>query len=172
MNSMMNLKHMGCCLLACLLLAALQACDNEDDVVEIFTEKTWKLVRVTNEDGKEQFYKGLWNSEKEEENSREALKLDGNFTLTFNLAEVEGETIGTCKAHGIKASIDDASVRVDGKDHTLGISGRIVGSETDKLARVFLNGLLNVYKYEGDSQSMTLYFKDGNTVRVMGFRAQ
>ena len=168
----MKLKHIGYCLMACMLLITLHACDNEDDVIEIFTDKTWKLTRIANEGGSEQFYKGLWNNENEEKSSREALKQKGTFTLTFNLAEVEGETIGTCEARGIRASINDASVSVDGKKHTMTISGKLSGSETDKLARAFLNGLLNVYKYEGDSQSMTLYFKDGNITRVMGFKAQ
>lgn len=168
----MKLKHIGYCLMACMLLITLHACDNEDDVIEIFTDKTWKLTRIANEGGSEQFYKGLWNNENEEKSSREALKQKGTFTLTFNLAEVEGETIGTCEAHGIKASINDASTRVNGKDHTLSIDGKISGTETDKLARAFLNGLLNVYKYEGDTNTITLYFKDGNTIKVMGFRAQ
>ncbi len=165
MNKLMNL------MLACLLIATLQACNNEDDVIEIFTDKTWKLSRLTNEGSSEQFYTGLWNSEQERESSWEALQQEGNFTLTFNLADVEGSVIGTCEARGIRASISDASVTADGKDHTLSISGRITGSETDKLASAFLNALLNVYKYEGDANSMTLYYKDGNTVRVMGFRA-
>lgn len=167
-----NLKSIAYCLLAVALSATLHACDNEDDVTEIFADKTWKLTRLTNEGGKGQFYSGLWSSEQEAENSQEALKQTGNFTLIFNLAEANGETIGTCEARGIRASINDASVSVDGKKHTLTISGKVSGSETDKLARAFLNGLLNVYKYEGDSQSMTLYFKDGNITRVMGFKAQ
>jgi hypothetical protein len=32
--------------------------------------------------------------------------------------------------------------------------------------------LQNVYKYEGDANSLTLYFKDGPTTRVMGFTPQ
>ena len=167
-----NLKSIAYCLLAVALSATLHACDNEDDVTEIFADKTWKLTRLTNEGGKGQFYSGLWSSEQEAENSQEALKQTGNFTLIFNLAEANGETIGTCEAHGIKASINDASTRVNGKDHTLSMDGKISGTETDKLARAFLNGLLNVYKYEGDTNTITLYFKDGNTIKVMGFRAQ
>jgi hypothetical protein len=40
------------------------------------------------------------------------------------------------------------------------------------LAKVFINGIQNVFKYEGDIHNITLYFKDGNTTKVMGFTAR
>ena len=52
------------------------ACNNEDDVMEIFNNKTWKLARIATEKGKEQFYQGLWNNETEEKASRELLKVE------------------------------------------------------------------------------------------------
>lgn len=165
------MKTIWICLLTVAALCTLSACNNEDDVMEIFNDKTWKLARLTTEGGKGQFYTGLWTNVTDEENSRNALLQEGNFILTFNLAGMnEGE--GTVEAHGIRANINNASVIVNGEDHTMSISGRISGTETDPLAKVFLNGLLNVFKYEGDTRSMTLYFKDGNTTKVMGFTAQ
>lgn len=168
----MNIKTIGSFLLMLAMLFTFSACNDEDDVLEIFNGKTWKLTRLTTEGSKRQFYEGLWGSEKEEESSREALKTKGYFTLNFNLAEVNGETTGTAEAHGIRASINNATVTINSKERTLGIAGKVSGSETDKLAKAFINGLPNVFKYEGDSNSLTLYFKDGNTTKVMGFAAQ
>ena len=140
--------------------------------MEIFNNKTWKLSRIATEKGKEQFYQGLWNNEAEEKASRELLKTDGNFTLNFNCAEVNGEVTGTVSAHAVKSSIDDATLKIDGKEHTINIGGKVIGTESDKLAKVFINGVLNVFKYEGDIHNLTLYFKDGNTTKVMGFTAR
>lgn len=173
MKRNINLKSLGMCLLACTALLVCNACNNEDDVMEIFTDKTWKLTRLTTEGNRAQFYDGLWSNDEEEENSYTALREEGNFTLLFNLAEDNnGGVFGTIEAHGIRASINNATVRIDGKEHTLSIDGRISGTENDKLGKAFLNGLLNVYKYEGDANSMTLYFNEGNTTKIMGFKAQ
>lgn len=48
------------------LLPLLSGCDNEDDVVGIFTGKTWKLSRLTNKGSNAQFYPNLWNNNEEE----------------------------------------------------------------------------------------------------------
>lgn len=45
------------------LLPLLSGCDNEDDVIGIFTGKTWKLSRLTNKDSNAQFYPNLWNND-------------------------------------------------------------------------------------------------------------
>lgn len=172
MTGKMNIKTIGSLLLTFVMLFTFSACNDEDDVLEIFNGKTWKLTRLTTEGSKRQFYEGLWGSEKEEETSRDRLKLDGNFVLDFNLANVNGETTGTAEAHGFQASINNARVVVDGNKRTISITGKVSGSEKDQLGRAFINGLPNVFKYEGDSNSLTLYFKDGNTTKVMGFAAQ
>ena len=52
------------------LLPLLSGCDNEDDVIGIFTGKTWKLSRLTNKGSNAQFYPNLWNNNEEEMNKR------------------------------------------------------------------------------------------------------
>ena len=94
------------------LLPLLSGCDNEDDVIGIFTGKTWN-----------------------------------------------SSVNGTWKADGASGSLS-ISVKVTG------------AAESDALAKAFISGLQNVYKYEGDANSLTLYFKDGPTTRVMGFTPQ
>ena len=50
----------------------LVACNTEDDVMEIFTGRTWKLVRITDESSQNQF--DFWNGdEAAQQNSLEGL---------------------------------------------------------------------------------------------------
>ena len=147
MKKRINIKSIGYALMMLTMLLGFSACNNEDDVMEIFNDKTWKLSRITTEKGKEQFYQGLWSNEAEEKASRELLKITENFTLNFNCADVNGEVTGTVSAHAVKANISDAILKIDGKEHTISISGKAYGSESDKLAKVFISGLFNVFKY-------------------------
>ena len=120
MKEKIKIKTIVCCLMMTSMLLGLGACNNEDDVMEIFNNKTWKLVRI----------------------------------------------------HAVNSSINDAVLKIDGKEHTISIKGKVIGTESDKLAKVFINGIQNVFKYEGDIHNITLYFKDGNTTKVMGFTAR
>ena len=61
-------------LLVLSLLPLLSSCDNEDDVIGIFTGKTWKLSRLTNKDSNRQFYSGLWQDEKAERKAEKHLR--------------------------------------------------------------------------------------------------
>ena len=63
MKEKIKIKTIVCCLMMTSMLLGLGACNNEDDVMEIFNNKTWKLSRIATEKGKEQFYQGLWNNE-------------------------------------------------------------------------------------------------------------
>ena len=174
MKEKIKIKTIVCCLMMTSMLLGLGACNNEDDVMEIFNNKTWKLVRIATEKGKEQFYQGLWSNESKEEIDRElnTFRAEGNYTLNFNCAEVNGEVTGTVNVHAVNSSINDAVLKIDGKEHTISIKGKVIGTESDKLAKVFINGIQNVFKYEGDIHNITLYFKDGNTTKVMGFTAR
>lgn len=116
----------------------------------------------------------MWSNESKEEIDRElnTFGAKGNYTLNFNCAEVNGEVTGTVNVHAVNSSINDAVLKIDGKEHTISIKGKVIGTESDKLAKVFINGIQNVFKYEGDIHNITLYFKDGNTTKVMGFTAR
>ena len=162
MKEKIKIKTIVCCLMMTSMLLGLGACNNEDDVMEIFNNKTWKLVRIATEKGKEQFYQGLWSNESKEEIDRElnTFGAEGNYTLNFNCAEVNGEVTGTVNVHAVNSSINDAVLKIDGKEHTIIIKGKVIGTESDKLAKVFINGIQNVFKYEGDIHNITLYFKD------------
>ena len=60
------IRNIFCMLLMFSLLPLLSGCDNEDDVIGIFTGKTWKLSRLTNKGSNAQFYPNLWNNNEEE----------------------------------------------------------------------------------------------------------
>ena len=78
----------------------------------------------------------------------------------------------TVNEQGINSSVN-GTWKADGASGSLSISVKVTGAaESDALAKAFISGLQNVYKYEGDANSLTLYFKDGPTTRVMGFTPQ
>lgn len=95
------------------------------------------------------------------------------FTLNFEGTELDGELMGTTvNGQGINSSVN-GTWKADGASGSLSISVKVTGvAESDALAKAFISGLQNVYKYEGDANSLTLYFKDGPTTRVMGFTPQ
>lgn len=157
------------------LLPILSGCDNEDDVIGIFTGKTWKLSRLTNKDSNAQFYPGLWNNDNKamEESLKKLYNQPNAFILNFEGTDLNGEVMGaTVNGQGINSSVN-GSWKADGASGSLSISVKVTGSaESDALAKAFISGLQNVYKYEGDANSLTLYFKEGQTTRVMGFTPQ
>ena len=71
------------------MLLGFSACNNEDDVMEIFNDKTWKLSRITTEKGKEQFYQGLWSNEAEEESQQGTAQDNRKFHIELQLCRCE-----------------------------------------------------------------------------------
>ncbi len=166
------IRNTGYLLLLLALLPIVSGCNNEDDVIEIFTKNTWKLSRLTTKDSSARFLSNLWNNEKDYNASMSALNQENNFTINFAGTELNGEIMGTAlDGRGIKATFT-GTWSVDGKNKKMAISLKVNGSETDPLAKEFINGLQKVYKYEGDSNSLTLYFDDGKRTKVIGFTAQ
>lgn len=165
------IKNISCLLLVLSLLSVLSGCDNEDDLIELFAGKTWKLSRLTTEGSKAQFI-DFWNNDpKAMEKSMDLLyNNESTYTLNFEGSELDGELMGTTfTARGINATVT-GTWKADGKDHTISLNiERTTGSESDPLAKAFIAGLQNIYKYEGDASSITLFYKEGQKTRVMGF---
>ena len=165
-------RLMGRLLLLCALLPLCGSCTTEDDVVEIFTGKTWKLTRLTNKNSSARFLSTLWSDEQTYNKSITLLDQEGNYTLVFEGLELNGEVIdATFSAKAINSRLS-GSWDVDGGSKALSLSGKVTGSDSDPLAKAFINGLQKVFKYEGDTNSLTLYYQDGQVTRVMGFIAQ
>ena len=69
------------------------SCNTEDDVIEIFTGKTWKLTFIATEGSYEQvdFWSG---NEAARKKSMEELAKSGTFILNFNGDEINGVVEG------------------------------------------------------------------------------
>ena len=65
MKEKIKIKTIVCCLMMTSMLLGLGACNNEDDVMEIFNNKTWKLVRIATEKGKESTVNSILSGQKE-----------------------------------------------------------------------------------------------------------
>lgn len=160
-------------LLLFITLPLLNSCSSDDDVMEILTGKSWKLARLTTKGSHAPFMQNLWANETEYNNTMTALKQNGNFTIAFEGAEVNNEMIGrTFSARAIIATINNGTWHTEKNSRHLTLEGKVNGTETDPLTKEFFKGLANVFKYEGDSRSITLYYKDGQTTKEMGFVAQ
>lgn len=167
------LRNISYLLLMLAMLPALSGCDTEDDLIEIFTGKTWKMSRLTMKGSNARFLPNLWDSQDSMDKSLRHLEDSGKFTLDFEGSEVDGQLLGTrFTAYGVNATLT-GTWNADGDSHSLTFNvEKSSGSESDPLAKAFINGLKNVYKYEGDASSLTLYFKDGDVTKVIGFTHQ
>ena len=148
----------------------------EETAIDIFTGKKWKLSRLTDMGSNNQFYSGLWNGDQKamEESLKNLYNEKYTFTVDFvGWYGLNGEIVGAkVDGKGVNSNIS-GDWNADEKNNSLSISVKITGSEeSDALAKAFIFGLQHAYKYEGDDYSLTLFFKDGQTTRVMGFTPQ
>lgn len=156
-------------LLTAILL--LTSCNTEDDVMEIFIGKTWKLTYISTENSHTQY--NFWNNDQESEQSFNALKQSDTFTVTFEGTDLNGITGGTFNAKGIKATIN-GQWNANGESHEMQTSSiQISSTETDKLAQAFITGFQNVIRYDGDSSNLYIYYEDKDkSIKRMNFKAQ
>lgn len=166
MNKLM--KRWISILLLAAVLPLLGSCDREDDVMEIFTGKTWKLSYIALE-GTNEPYDFWGENTTAKENSLKALAQTNSFTLEFE-GVAQGETVsGNFNARVIRASIE-GTWQADGKERTF-TTARVSqnGQETDVLAQAFLRGLQNAFRYEGDADNLFIYYRNGQDVMRLGF---
>lgn len=144
-------------------------CNNEDDVIEIFTGKTWKMTFIAAEGSNKQF--DFWGgNETQRENSMNALAQSGNFTLEFVGTDLSTTTGGTFNGRGVRSTVS-GSWTANGASHDLVLSNvKATSNETDALAKAFVTGLQNAYRYTGDNQNLYIYYKENGNVKFMAFR--
>jgi hypothetical protein len=146
------------------ILLSAGSCGTTDDVVGIFTGKTWKLTVITAEDSDKQY--PFWDggvSGPAFEKSMDLLAKAGNFTITFTGAALEeGITSGAFSGRGVATSFS-GKWRVDDASRTLQMGvDPPVGTESDVFAKAFITGLLNAKRYEGDFNNLYIYYKEEN----------
>lgn len=162
----MKLKYT---LLLILLIPVMSACNQSDDVVDIFTGKTYKLTNFFHSNGKqslEDYLVGMNATQREECLKRWANK--DNYTIKFTGAEIEGDVIGEYGGRAGNSTIS-GKWRANGDNNSFSTSNQAdPGSNEDVLGRAFVNALKNAYKYEGDTAgNLTIYFKENNTDKYL-----
>lgn len=164
-----KIKYMGCLLLLLTTLTIFSSCNNEDDVLEILTGKTWRMSRLTT-DGSSNKFGNFWDSEDAYNTSFEYYNASSSFyTITFDGAEIDGEVVGNqVSIRGIDSSAS-GTWSANGSSNAMSLSLTVSGTESDVLASIFMNGIQNIYKYSGDINNLNLYFKDEGTTYVIGF---
>lgn len=167
MNKLLN-KRVWQLLLLTVVLPLFSACNDEDDVISIFTNKAWKLSFIALEGSYEQF--DFWQGDvKAREKSMNALGQEGNFILNFEGSDINGKTGGSFNGKGISSSPSGAW-SADGKTQELSISVEGNPNESDVLGKAFITGLKNAFKYEGDNNNLFIYYKEGQTTKRMGLK--
>jgi len=157
-------------ILALCLLPLFSSCEREDDVMEIFTGKTWRMSYIFPE-GSYSNPLDLWNGDAEAYEKSKVLASDkSHFNLTFQGGLTNtGQMGGTFTGVAVNATVV-GQWTADGETRALNFSNvKWTGSESDVLAKAFMKGVSsNVYKYSGDNGNLYLHYKDGELLRVVG----
>ena len=172
-----KIKNIGCLLLALAILPILGGCNDEDDVIDIFTGKTWKLSFIASEGSYQQYNfwgdKGMNNQNPAYVSSMTALAQDGTFTLTFTGSDlVNNSTGGSFSGKAITANVS-GTWKADGATNSLNIS--VEGNPTEKsdvLGAAFISGLRNATKYQGDKNNLFIYYEEGQRTFFLGLKPQ
>ena len=167
----MKMKKKLTYLLLLLLLPLLGGCDTEDNVLEIFTGKTWKLTYIALE-GQHQMF-DFWNEDTDAaRRSLQLLEQGSTFIIEFNGSETADYVGGDFEAQAVNRSIT-GNWAANGASHELSLNNlRTSGNDSDILAQAFLTGLQNAVRYSGDSQYLYIYYEDGQTTKCMAFHIQ
>lgn len=161
------IKNIGHILLIISMFTTFSGCNNEDDVIKIFTGKTWKLSFIATEGSIKQF--DFWNgNESAYNNSMQALKNENNFILNFDGSNLSGITGGGFNGRGIITSIN-GSWRANGETNELSIAIEGSPTENDVLGQAFITGLKNAFHYRGDENNLYIYYKEGQTTKFLAF---
>lgn len=167
----MKMKKKLTYLLLLLLLPLLGGCDTEDNVLEIFTGKTWKLTYIALE-GQHQMF-DFWNENTgAARRSLQLLEQGSTFIIEFNGSETADYVGGDFEAQAVNRSIT-GNWAANGASRELSLNNlRTSGNDSDILAQAFLTGLQNAVRYSGDSQYLYIYYEDGQTTKCMAFHIQ
>lgn len=167
----MKMKKKLTYLLLLLLLPLLGGCDTEDNVLEIFTGKTWKLTYIALE-GQHQMF-DFWNEDTDAaQRSLQLLEQGSTFIIEFNGSETADYVGGDFEAQAVNRSIT-GNWAANGASRELSLNNlRTSGNDSDILAQAFLTGLQNAVRYSGDSQYLYIYYEDGQTTKCMAFHIQ
>lgn len=148
-------------------LPFLSACNDTDDVGRIFTGKTWKLTGIWEE--KTYDMVDLWSDRDQKIASMGLLSKENNFLITFDGTEDKNLITGTFNGRGANSSYNNSTWRANGESNeykTTKFQSQ-GSSETDILAKVYIEGLKSATRYSGDENNLYLYFTyENKTIRL------
>jgi len=154
----MKLKYIA---LLLLMLPVFSACNQEDDVIDIFTGKRWKLNFIVDSKNKnciDSYFTGV--SAEVKQASMDKMENLGNFVIDFTGVEVDGEAIGTYSGRATNTTIS-GNWQANGKSNAFSTDQGDPSNNEDLLGKVFIKAFKTAYKYEGDTAgNLTIYFED------------
>jgi hypothetical protein len=154
-----------------LLLPIVVCCDNSDDVLKIFTGKTWKLTKIVDAQKTGAATFDFWSDDEEAyKKSMEILSRSDTFVLTFTGAEADNTVLGNCVGKAASIIINNAQWSANGESREFSLRGVPTSTDSDIFGQKFLEGLSNATRYGGDENNLYLYYKDSSGDKCMFFR--
>ncbi len=156
-----------------LMIFTLAACNDSDDVIAIFTGKTWKLNAIYHSGREDRSYWVDKDGKPDEKAFEESLrkKNEKGFTVRFDGAQEDNIIIGTFTGVGyISTFTGKWSCNADSRKITI-TSFETKGSDNDVLAKAFVNAMKDVISYSShsDTNNLHLDFKEGELFKQMSF---
>ena len=172
---MKTIRKISYLLLVISILPILSSCNNEDDVVKIFTGKTWKMTFIAKEGSKEQYNfwgeQGMTSENAAYKNSMDALAKEGNFILNFEGGDLNGTAGGSFGGRASTTSVS-GTWNANGESKRLDITVEGKPVDKDVYGKAFITGLQNAIRYGGDENNLYIYYKDGQTTKFLAFHPQ
>ena len=149
----MKIKYL---LLLLLTLPLLSACDRSDDVMGIFTGKTWKLTYISKAGSKKPALYDFWDNAKSYKQALTEMNKDGAYTLVFQGEEADDTGKGTFNGK-LYATDYKGNWFADGKSNEFTPS-QVTGSGKALLDNYFMEGIKNAKRYSGNYDNLYLYY--------------
>lgn len=149
----MRIKYLLFILLA---LPFLSGCNDDDDVLGIFTDHTWRLTNIFEKGKPENPYTGFWN-ESEYEAYVKALNKSDNFTINFEGIEKSGVASGAFSGYATNSDVS-GEWHAEASSNKMGIDVKR-SSNKDAAGREFIEGLKNAHSYDGDYHNLRIHYK-------------
>lgn len=152
-----------------LLFPIITACDDEDDVLGIFTNHKWKLTGIFEEGETKKPY-DFWNGNEDAYKASVALLNQGDtFVINFSGKETDGVASGNFDGKATSVNIS-GTWSADGGNRRTNINFSKNVSDNDILGRKFIEGLENAQSYDGDYDNLRIHYKSGEKGLYLLFR--
>lgn len=140
--------------------------DGNKDSGDVIEGKTWKLSYIALQGTDTQY--NFWNNNEDYNKSIHALSQANNFTVSFtgkgwanniNKGDFTGKVINGTIGGSWAANEITENINISLNNNPT--------IETDILAKTFITGFINAFKFEGDGRTLRLYFEYDNKIMYM-----